>query len=301
MILEQISSGAVLQVTLNGIVAGSIYALVACGFSLIYTTNRFLHIAHGVTVALGAYFIYLLFTLNNFPFPIAVILTLILTSLSGLLMYLIVYEPMKRRGASNIVLLIASLGILFLVENLIVLGFGPGVRNIGLIEVKKGIEIFGAFITPAQIGVVICSLVLLILLYLFLKKTKLGKDLRAVSDNYELANIVGISSRKVAIYSFLLGSFLAGVAGILIGVVQIVEPTMGTKLIIKGFAGAVIGGIASVPSSILGSYVLGLVENYGILLLPSEYKDAIAFVGLFLILLLKPSGLFGGAFVKGRK
>ena len=117
--------------------------------------------------------------------------------------------------------------------------------------------------------------------------------MRAVSDNKELANVIGIDSRRVSDYSFIIGSCLAGVAGILIGLEQNLEPVMGTSLMIKGFTGSIIGGITSVPSSVLGSYIVGLVENYGIWYLPSGYKDAIAFVLLFIFLLFKPTGLFG--------
>jgi len=118
-------------------------------------------------------------------------------------------------------------------------------------------------------------------------------NMRAVADNKELASIVGIDHRRVSDYAFFIGSSLAGIAGILIGLEQNLEPVMGTSLMIKGFTGAIIGGITSVPASIIGSYLLGLVENFGIWYLPSGYKDAIAFTLLFLFLLFRPSGMFG--------
>ena len=123
--------------------------------------------------------------------------------------------------------------------------------------------------------------------------------MRAVADNKELASIVGINPKKIAIYSFLIGSALAGIAGILIGLEQNMDPTMGTELMIKGFTGAIIGGIGSVAGAIPGSYLLGIAENFGIWYLPSGYKDAIAFVLLFIFLLFKPEGLFG--VIKGVK
>ena len=141
--------------------------------------------------------------------------------------------------------------------------------------------------------IIIISIILVFFLYWFMKHTKLGRDMRAVADNKELASIVGINYRRVADYSFLIGSFLAGLAGILIGMEQNLQPVMGTNLIIKGFTGAIIGGITSVPGAIVGSYILGFAENYGIWFLPSGYKDAIAFGLLFIFLLFKPSGLFG--------
>jgi len=166
-------------------------------------------------------------------------------------------------------------------------------KTIGYIKVGKGLSFIGAVITKLQIAIIIVSLLLLISLYFFMKKAKLGRDMRAVSDNKELASIVGINQRRVSDYSFILGSALAGVAGVLIALEQNLEPAMGTTLIIKGFTGAVIGGISYVPASVLGSYILGVAENYGIWFLPSGYKDAIAFVLLFIFLLFRPSGLFG--------
>lgn len=281
------------QLTVNGLIAGSIYALVAAGFSLIYGTNKFMHFAHGISVAVGAYILYSLFSVLGINFYVAVVLTLALSGLFGLGTYRLVYLPMQKKKASNVVLLIASIGVLVLFENLIQAIYGADVKIIGLLEVSKGLTIFGAIITPLQITIIIVSVILFVLLYWFMKKTKLGRNMRAVADNKELASIMGVNSRRIADYSFFIGSVLAGVAGVLIGLEQNLSPIMGTNLIIKGFTGAVVGGIGSVPASILGSYIVGLVENYGVWFLPSGYKDAIAFVLLFLFLLFRPFGLFG--------
>jgi len=190
-------------------------------------------------------------------------------------------------------MLIASIALLILFESLILLFFGADVKTINLIKVEKGLEFFGAIITPLQIVIIITSVVLLVLLFIFMKRTKLGKAMRAVSDNKDVAEIVGISSKRIFAWSFIIGSAVAGVAGILIGLEQNLEPTMGTNLMIKGFTGAIIGGIGSVPGAILGSFLLGLAENFGIWFLPSGYKDAIAFVILFAFLLFRPQGILG--------
>lgn len=281
------------QLFANGLIAGSIYALVACGFSLIYATNRFMHFAHGVSVTASAYLLLLFFSLLGLPFWLAVLLTIIASSILGWLTFRLVYLPLQKRRASNIILLIASLGILILMENIILLAFGSDVKTIPYIPVAKGIEILGAIITPLQFFIIGVSVVLLVGLYFIMQKTTLGKHMRAVSDAPELASVIGINRVRIGDYSFILGSFLASIAGILIALEQNLQPTMGTFLIIKGFTGAVIGGITSVPAAVLGSYVLGLVENFGIWYLPSGYKDAIAFALLFFFLLFKPTGLFG--------
>lgn len=281
------------QLTINGLIAGSIYALVACGFSLIYSTNKFMHFAHGVSVTVAGYILFALFAEFSVNIFLAAFLTIIFTGLFGLFVFRVIYLPLQKKGVSNVVLLIASLGILIFFENLIQLIFGADVKTINYIEVSKGLTLFGAIITPLQILIFLISIALFVGLYFFMKKTRLGRNMRAVSDNKDLASIVGINSRRIADYSFFIGSALAGIAGILIGLEQNLNPTMGTTLVIKGFTGAVIGGITSVPASILGSYLLGLAENYGIWFLPSGYKDAIAFVLLFIFLLFKPKGLFG--------
>ena len=281
------------QLTINGLIAGSIYALVASGFSLIYSTNKFVHFGHGISIVLSAYFVYLAFVLLGLPFYLAVLLTLIFSGLFGLAINRLIYIPLQNKKASNAILLMASIGILILFQNIIQLFFGADVKTIGFIKVARGIDFLGAVITPLQIMLIVVSLVLLVLLYLFMKKTRLGRNMRAVSDNKELANVIGIDSKRISDYSFILGSMLAGIAGILIGLEQNLEPAMGTSLMVKGFTGAIVGGVTSVPGSVLGSYLLGLVENYGIWYLPSGYKDAIAFVLLFIFLLFKPNGLFG--------
>lgn len=281
------------QLLMNGIIAGSIYALIAAGFSLIYATNRFVHFAHGSVVAAGAYIMYTLFSLWGLPFWLAAPLAIILTAFLGALLYRIVYRPLQKRGSSNAILLIASLGLFILLENALLLIFGADVKTINFIKVSKGVELFGAIITPLQIAIVITAVTFLIALGLFIKYTKWGKIIRAVADNADLADTTGINTARVQIVGFGIGSALAGIAGILIGMEQNLEPAMGTNLIIKGFAGAIIGGVTSLPGSVLGSYLLGLVENFGIWYLPSGYKDAIAFFLLLLFLIIRPNGILG--------
>jgi len=171
--------------------------------------------------------------------------------------------------------------------------FGADVKSLNFLTVKKGIEIGGAVITPLQIFIIAITLLLLLALWLLIKRTKLGITMRAVADNPELAEISGINVDAVARQGFILGSAIAGLAAILIALEQNIQPSMGTGLIVKGFTGAVIGGITSVPGAVFGSFLLGLAENFGIWWLPSGYKDAIAFVLLFAFLLWKPTGIFG--------
>jgi len=282
----------VLQLLINSLIAGAIYALVASGFSLIYSTCKFVHFAHGAVIAFAAYILYFLFSVIGLNFGFSVILAIAFASLLGYGMN-IVYNKLRQRKASNVILLIASFALLILIESLILLLFGADVKTIGYIKVAKGMEIFGAIITPLQVVIIVTSFILLLLLFLFMKKTKMGKAMRAVSDNKDVAEIVGISSEKIYSWSFIIGSAIAGIAAILVSLEQNLEPMMGTNLMIKGFTGAIIGGIGSVPGAILGSFLLGFSENFGIWYLPSGYKDAIAFIVLLIFLLFRPQGILG--------
>ena len=285
--------GLFFQLLINGLIAGAIYALVASGFSLIYSTCKFVHFAHGATIAFSAYFLYFLFSMLHLNFGFAVVLSIIFASILGWLMNFLVYRQLRKRKASSVILLIAGVALLIFFESLILMLFSADVKAIGYIKVAKGIEFFSAIITPLQIFIIISSLVLLGLLFLMMKMTKIGKAMRAVANNKDAAEIVGISAEKIYSYSFIVGSAIAGIAGILIGMEQSLEPMMGTSLIIKGFTGAIIGGIGNVPGAILGSFLVGIAENLGIWYLPSGYKDAITFVLLLLFLLLKPKGILG--------
>ena len=280
------------QLLINGLIAGAIYALLASRFSLIYSICKFVHFAHGAVIAVAAYILYALFSLLGMNFWLAVILTIILISIFGLVMNL-VYKQLRKRKASNVILLIASFALLILIESLILLFFGADVKTIGFIKIAKGLEILGAIITPLQIFIVISSFILFVLLFFLMKRTKIGKAMRAVSDNKDVAEIVGISSERIYMWAFIIGSAIAGVGGILIALEQNLEPMMGTHLIIKGFTAAIIGGIGNIPGAILGAFLLGFSENFGIWFLPSGYKDAIAFIILFIFLLFRPQGILG--------
>ena len=281
------------QLVVNSLIAGAIYSLVASGFSLTYSVCRFANFSHGSVIAFSAYILYLLFSVWNWNFYLAVIGAILFAILIGYISNLLVYKPLRKRKASGVSLLMASFALLLLFESLIQIFFGASVKTIGFIEVRKGMEFFGAIITPLQLVIIIVSVLLLVFLFLFMKKTNIGKAMRAVADNKDVARIVGISVEKVYIWVFVVSSAIAGIAGILVSLEQNLEPTMGTGLIIKGFIGAIIGGVGSVPGAILGSFLLGTVENFGIWYLPSGYKDAIAFTLLFVFLLFRHQGILG--------
>lgn len=282
-----------LQLLLNGIIAGSIYSLVSSGFSLIYTTNKVINFAHGAILVLSAYLAYLFFNILGFPFVLAGIFAISLIVLVGYACSKTI-QKLRKNNASNAMLLLASISILILIENVLLLAFGPKTKSYALFNTTQSIELFGAIITPLEITIILASLLLLFLLYYFIQKTKTGLKIRAVADESLLSESIGISSNKLKTIALIIASIIAGIAGILVGLEFKIEPFMGTGLIIKGFTGAIIGGVTSITGAILGAFLVGITENIGIAFLPTQFKDAITFTLLFVFLLFKPKGLFGG-------
>lgn len=281
------------QLVVNGLIAGSIIAIVAVTFSLIYQTSRFLHLAHGAVITVGVYLLYTFYALVGLNFYLSCALTIIATGLTGFLLYRFVYFPLKKKKASSLILLIASLALLMFLENLILLIYGSDIKRIDFIKISKGINIGSVIITPLQISIIIFALVLLIGFFVFVKYTKLGRSLRAVADNPTLAKISGINSEKICLWAFIISSGLVGFASIFLLLEIYAQPTMGTGWVIDGFAATIIGGITSLPGAVLGSYLFALAGNLGIWFLPSGYKMAIAFSILFLFLLFRPQGILG--------
>ena len=185
------------QLLFNGLIAGSIYALIASGFSFIYTTNRFVHFAHGSTVTVSAYIFYWLLTIVGLPLWLAIPLVIIFAGLLGFLIHLLIYLPLKQRNSSGSILLIASLGTMIFFDNLMQLLFGADVKIIRVFENQRGIEFLGAYITPLQLIIIATVLLILLGMWLLQKHSKLGKLMQAVADNPDLAKTSGINSIKI--------------------------------------------------------------------------------------------------------
>ena len=281
------------QLLVNGLIAGGIYALVALGFSVIYRTVKFFHFAHGAVYTAGAYIGYTLAIQLKLHFVLAFLLAMVFAAVVGILIDRIVYRPLREKKASNLILLLASFGIFVFVQNLIQLIYGAQILSLRTGPVKEGYHIFSAVITPTQILILTVSVLLMFVLWSFIKKTKLGKAMRAVSDDPVAANVVGINPEKTILTSFALGSAWAGAAGILIALETNLEPTMGFAAILKGIIASIIGGIGSIPGAMFGGFFLGIAENLGIAWIPSGWKDAIAFAILIVFLLLRPHGILG--------
>lgn len=286
------------QLIINGLIAGSIYALIALGFSIIYKTVRFFHFAHGGVYLAGPYATYGVLALLGgrwspvnwlfaIPFGIAVSAALGVGIDRG------IYRPLRERKASNLIMLIASFGIFIFIENLIALIFGSQTLSLRSGKVAEGWKVFGAAITPNQVIILVASIVVFGFCWFLIKRTRLGRAIQAVGDDPTGASVCGIYPERTTMWAFLIGSALAGVAGILISLETNLQPTMGFNAVLKGIIASIIGGIGSVPGALLGGVFLGLVENLGIGVVPAGWKDAISFGVLILFLLFRPQGIFG--------
>ena len=281
------------QLTLNGIIAGTLYALVALGFTVIYRTVKFFHFAHGVVYAVGAYLAYsFVISLGINPI-ISFFLATILAGAIGVGIDRLVYKPLRKRKAPNLVFLIASFGIFIFIQNLLQLIYGAQILTIRTGPVKEGHHFLGAVITNTQILILVVSIALCLGLWLFVKRTKLGKAMRAVADDRIAASVVGINPERIILAAFAIGSALAGAAGILISLETNIEPTMGMNAILKGIIASIIGGIGSIPGAMFGGLFLGIAENLGIWKISAGWKDCIAFVILIVFLLFRPGGIMG--------
>lgn len=281
------------QLVFNGIIAGSIYALIAIGFTVIYRTIKFFHFAHGIVYAFGAYLAYTFFTIFKINPIISFFLSIALAAFLGIAIDKFVYYPLRKHNAPNLVYLIASFGVFIFLQNFIQLIFGAQILTLRTGPVKEGHHFLGAVITDIQILIIVVCFISFLLTWLFIQKSKLGKAIRAVSDDSIGARVVGINSEKVILTAFAIGSALAGVAGILISLETNIEPTMGFNAILKGIIASIIGGIGSIPGALFGGLFLGLAENLGIWKIQAGWKDAIAFAILIIFLLLRPSGIMG--------
>ena len=281
------------QLLINSIIAASSYALIALGFSLIYSTVRFFHFAHGIVFTSGAYFTYLFKIQLGFPFWLAIPIALFLCTFLGCLIEFFFYRPLRRKESSSLVFLLASLGIYIVIQNLISLAFGDTSQTFRSGAEGVGIDIIGGSITPVQIYIIGFSLLLIISTALWLRHTNIGKAMRAVANDEVLAKVSGIDSERVMLYTFAMGSALAGIAGILVAFDVDMSPTMGMKALMMGVVTVIVGGVGSVPGIAAGALLLGIAQHFGVWKIGTQWQDAIAFIILLFFLLVRPQGFFG--------
>ncbi len=280
------------QLVVNSIIAGAIYAMIALGFNLIFSTVKFFDLGYGALMTVGGYGAFYFSKTLGFHIVPAVIFGVVVAGLCGFLINKFIYTRLTKRKASSMVLLVASLGVLTALQAVIAMLFSSQFQTLSsVIGPSKVHEIFGGVITEVQLIILVLAVFIMVGLALVLKFSKFGKVVRAIGDDREVAEIVGVNTKRVVGKVFFIGSSIAGLAGILFGLDTGIEPTMGLSLLLKGVIASIIGGIGNVYGGVIGAFVLGFVENFGIWKISGEWKDAIAFGVLILFLLFRPNGI----------
>ena len=281
------------QLVMNSIIAGAIYAVVALGFNLIYGTVKFFDIGYGSLTAVGGYTVFLLYKRLGFDLAISVIAAMIVAGIVGYLIYPFVYAPLRARKATNMVMLVASLGAFIIIQAVVAMLFTSQFQTLSKsVGTQRIFEFGGGVITQTQVIILLSALLIMLVLALFVEHTRFGKAVQAIADDEEVSKIVGINTNRIVGWVFAIGSAIAGLAGIFIGFDTGIEPTMGLSILLKGVVAAIVGGIGNIYGGVAGAFLLGFAENFGIWKISGEWKDAIAFVVLIVFLLFRPQGIF---------
>jgi branched-chain amino acid transport system permease protein len=290
------------QQLINGLALGAVYALIALGYTMVYGILQLINFAHGEVYMLGAYLAIIVLGaltacgLTAYSLMLSLLITMLVSmafcAAYGALIERTAYRPL--RNATKLAPLISAVGMSIILQNFVMLAQGKEYKNLPPMLPATGFSLFGANVSPVQIFILIASILIMVLLHLFVEKTKLGKAMRATSQDRIMAGLVGIDVNQVISVTFMIGSALAAVAGVMVTLYYgVVHFFMGYLAGIKAFTAAVLGGIGSIPGAMLGGFMLGLIENFGASYISSVYKDAFAFLVLIIVLILRPSGLLG--------
>lgn len=278
-----------IQQLFNGLTIGSVYSLVALGLTLVYGILHIPNFAHGALYMMGGYVTLTMITKAGMNYWLAMAVSILVVGLIGVLMERLVFHPLRE--APPIHDKIAAIGILLFLEAFAQFVWGADYQTMPT-PYDTVVKFIGLTFTMQRLLIVISAIVVMILLYLFLKKTFTGATIIAMSQNREGANLVGINTDKVAMLTFLISGGLAAIASSLAAPINLVFPGMGQLVILKAFVIIILGGMGSIPGAILGGYILGFSESLGATYISNDYKDIIAFVLLVIILSVKPTGLF---------
>jgi len=290
------------QQLINGLALGAVYALIALGYTMVYGILQLINFAHGEVYMLGAYLGIIVFgALTALGLPsyslaltlvITVLVSMLFCAMFGATIERVAYRPL--RNASKLAPLISAVGMSIILQNFVMLSQGKEYKNLPPQFPSEGLTILGANVSPVQMFILGASLLIMVVLQLFVTKTRLGKAMRATSQDRVMAGLVGIDVNRVISVTFMIGSALAAVAGVMVTLYYgVVHFFMGYLAGIKAFTAAVLGGIGSIPGAMLGGFMLGLIENFGASYISSVYKDAFAFLVLIITLIIRPSGLLG--------
>ena len=281
-----------IQIALNALVAGSIYALITLGFNLLYSTTRFFDLSYGAIAAVGGYIVYCLYNLLGLNLYAAIVLGILGAGALGFSCEKLIYRQLRARKASSAVLLIASLGVLLVIQSALAILFTSQFHIITRdLSAERVFTIFGGTITEVQAIIFLSAITIMLALGALLKFTRFGKAVQAIADDEEVANVVGINSERMIGIVYFIGAAIAGAAGIATAFDTGIMPTLGLALLLKGVIAAIVGGIGNVVGGVLGAFVLAAIENTGAWFFSAEWRDVIAFLVLIAFLLLRPRGI----------
>ena len=282
------------QFLVNGVIAGSVYALIALGFALIFTASRVFHFAHGGVYTLSAFAGYVALVTFQLGLVGAFAAAILVAVLLGTLTNALLYEPMQKAGVSSFVMMISSFGLLIILNNVaaMIWGSNPVVLSQGGLATVY--HLGPIYVTDAQLRIVGFAIALGVALWIFFQYSRLGIAIRALGNDSELALIVGMPAKTLRNLSFAVGSALAGISALLIGLnVGIIDFNMGFDIILMATVAMIIGGLGNVAAAAAGGFMLGLIQNVALWKIESKWQMALSFAVLILMLLFRPSGLFG--------
>ena len=284
-----------LNTTINGLSSGGIYALGAIGLSLVYGILKLVNFAQGDFITLGGYVAFAINVSAGMPLAVAFLGALAAVAALSLVLEFTIWAPMRRRGAGVMQLLLLSIGLAFVIRNLILFEWGGDDRTLDVDQFQVW-NLFGdVTITAIQVTVIVTAGVVLVLVATMLRVTLIGKTMRALSDSFDLAEVSGVNTRRVVIYTWLLAGSLAGLAGVLAAIYTTLTPNTGWFLLLPIFAAVVLGGIGNAYGALVGGITLGLVQEWLTMFVRPTYKEAIGFLVLILVLIVRPQGIFGQA------
>lgn len=283
------------QLLVNGVFVGSIYALLGLSFATIFATNKIWHFAQGAVYTLGAYTILAATLLAGLPFVLASVLGIGVAAALGVAAIVLLYRPLQRRGASSLVMVMASLGVMIVSDNLLVLGFGPTGYSID-VAVPAPMMLDTVLITGGQMVTPVISAVIVVAYLLFLFRTVPGQRMRALIDNEELLLLNGVDVAKLKMVAFAVGSaLLPCAAALFIASGAGISPYIGIHAVLTGAMAMFFGGIDSIEGAAAAGFLLGLIESLAAFVLPTEWQTAVTYAVVLLFLMVRPTGLFGRA------
>ena len=283
-----------LSYLINGISLGSVYAIIALGYTMVYGIAKMLNFAHGDVIMVGAYISFCVTQYLGMPAIVSIVAAMFVCTVLGMLIERMAYKPLRE--APKLAVLITAIGVSYLLQNSAQLIWGSNPKSFNSLVNIGSIRLFdGALlISDEAIITVLCCVIIMVALTLFTSRTKMGKAMRAVSEDKGAAQLMGVDVNFTISITFAIGSALAAIAGVLLcSAYPVLQPTTGSMPGIKAFTAAVFGGIGSIPGAMLGGILLGLIEIFGKAYISTELGDAIVFLILIIMLLVKPTGLLG--------